>query len=217
MTEPAPVDGAALVAQAKALGVNLDADAATQLLAYLDAMLLVNQQVNLTAIRDRAQAVVLHVLDTLALGRLPLQAHHALDLGSGNGFPGVAVAALYPQASIVLMDRTQKKVRAMGACLMTAGLDRVETMALDAAQAPALQRELRSAFDLVTARALGTPDEVAELAAPLCQGGGSLLLWLEGGAVPAVKLPSFRLVRSEHYQLPEPAARERVLAWYRRS
>lgn len=212
----APTDGPTLQAQAEALGSTLGPDAAEGLLRYLDAMLEVNQQVNLTAIRDREQAVVLHALDGLALGRLPLQPQHVLDLGTGNGFPGVAVAALHPRASVVLLDRTQKKIRAIGACLLTARLPDVETLALDAAQAPALRRELRAAFDLVTARAVGTPDAVAELAAPLCRPGGSLVLWLDQDAPSPDRLGPFRLQRREEYSLPEPAARQRVLAWYRR-
>ena len=168
--EPAagpPSDAASLCSQAKELGVDLPTPGAESLLAYLDAMLEVNQQVNLTAIRDREQALVLHVLDGLAAGLHGLRPQHVLDLGSGNGFPGVAVAALHPKASVMLLDRTGKKVRAMGACLMTARLQGIETLQMDAAQAPTLRRDLRQAFDLVTARAVGQPGPLAALAAPL--------------------------------------------------
>ena len=59
VTEPAnPTDANRLVALAKTLGVTIDEPNAAQLLAYLDAMLVVNEQINLTAVRDREQAVV---------------------------------------------------------------------------------------------------------------------------------------------------------------
>jgi 16S rRNA (guanine527-N7)-methyltransferase len=205
-----------LIERAKALGAQIDEPRAARLLRYLDAMLLLNEQINLTAVRDRAEAIVLHVLDGLAFAALGLHPSHVLDLGTGNGFPGVCVAALHPGASVVLLDRTGKKVRAIGSCLVSSGLHGVETMQMDAAQAPALRSELRHAFDVVTARAVGRPQLVAELAAPLVRPGGSLVLWLEHDAVIEDKLGAFRLHRRQEYDLPAPAARRRVLAHWKR-
>jgi 16S rRNA (guanine527-N7)-methyltransferase len=215
---PAPnrTDAAALVQAARALGAELDEPRAGRLLAYLDAMLATNEHVNLTAVRDREQAVVLHVLDGLAFARTRLRPAHALDVGTGNGFPGVCVAALHPGASVVLMDRTGKKVRAIGGCLVAARLDGVETMQMDAQQAPALARELRHAFDLVTARAVGKPELLADLAAPLTRPGGHLVVWLDADAETPKQLEGFRLVERIVYELPAPAARQRVLGHWQR-
>ena len=204
-----------LVERAKALGASLDQPRAARLLAYLDAMLALNEQINLTAVREPAEALVLHVLDGLAFAALGLHPAHVLDLGSGNGFPGVCVATLHPGASVVLLDRTGKKVRAIGSCLVASKFDGVETLQLDAAQAPALQKELRHAFDVVLARAVGRPELVAELAAPLLRPGGTLVLWLEHGAETPEKLGALRLVKRHEYDLPEPAARRRILALWR--
>lgn len=209
-------DPKALVAAAKALGADLDEPRAQRLLAYLDAMLLLNEQINLTAVRDREQAVVLHALDGLAFALSGLRPRHALDLGTGNGFPGVAVAALHPGASVLLMDRTGKKVRAIGSCLVTARFDGVETVQLDAQQAPALRRELRHAFDLVTARAVGKPELMAEMADPLLRPGGHLVLWLDADAGAPEKLGPFRRTALHRYKLPPPAERERVLACWQK-
>lgn len=204
-----------LVERASALGAELDVGRAATLLAFLDAMLVLNAQINLTAVRDREAAVVLHALDGLAFARSGLHPHHVLDLGSGNGFPGVCIAALHPGTSLALMDKTGKKVRAIGSCLMTAGLDDIETMHLDAAQAPGLHRELRHAFDVVVARAVGRPEAVAPLAEPLCRPGGHLVMWLEADAEIPQRLGRFRLERAIGYELPEPAARRRQLAIWR--
>ncbi len=210
-----PSDAANLVERAKALGISLNVDKADSLLRYLDAMLALNEQVNLTGIRDRETAVVLHALDGLAFALTEIAPQHLLDLGSGNGFPGVAVAALHSRASIVLIDRTGKKVRAMGACLMTARIQGVETMQIDAAQAPALNREMRAAFDVITARAVGTPAAIAEMAQPLLRPGGHLVLWLDAGAEAADVLDRCQREQTIEYNLPEPAVRRRRLAVYR--
>jgi 16S rRNA (guanine527-N7)-methyltransferase len=213
----AATDARSLLAAAKALGAELDEPRASRLLAYLDAMLALNEQINLTAVRDREQAVVLHALDGLAFARTGLHPRHVLDLGTGNGFPGVAIATLHQGASVVLMDRTGKKVRAVGSCLVTARFDGVETLLLDAAQAPTLRRELRHAFDLVVARAVGKPAEVALLAEPLTRPGGHLVLWLDADADVEPRLGAFRLVDTYPYDLPAPAARRRVLGCWKRA
>jgi len=215
VNEPPTTDPTALVRLATALGVELEAAQAGPLLAYLDAMLALNEQINLTGIRDRETAVVLHVLDSLAFGLLRLQPRHVLDLGSGNGFPGVAVAALQPRASVVLLDRTGKKVRAIGSCLLTAKLSGIETLLGDAAQVPALHRELRKACDLVLARAVGAPTQLAEMAAPLLRHGGQMVLWLDADAEVPERLPGFRRQQQIGYDLPAPAARHRQIACWR--
>ncbi len=215
---PSPAtDAATLVAKAAALGVTLAADGAASLLAYLDAVLALNEQINLTAVRDREAAVVLHALDSLAFALLGLGPQHVLDLGSGNGFPGVAVALLHPNASVLLLDRTGKKIRAIGTCLLTARIAGVETLQQDAQQVPSLHRDLRGAFDLVTARAVGQPGEVAALAAPLLQRRGSLVLWLDTATEAPMALADFRREQVRDYALPEPAPRLRRLAHYRRN
>lgn len=206
-----------LLARAKPLGAELDEARAAQLLAYLDAMLVLNEQINLTAVRDRAAAIVLHALDGLAFARTGLRPAHVLDLGTGNGFPGVCVAVLHPLASVMLMDRTGKKVRAVGSCLVTAKLDRVETVNLDAQQAPALRADLRHAFDVVTARAVGKPEQMAELADPLLRPGGQLVLWLDADADAPERLGSLRRAGLHDYELPAPAARQRRIGrWQKR-
>ncbi|MEZ5965797.1 MAG: RsmG family class I SAM-dependent methyltransferase [Planctomycetota bacterium] len=218
MSEPAPLDEAAhgLADEAAALGVTLDHAVAQRVLRYLDAMLRENEHVNLTAIRATGAATVLHALDSLAAARaVATPPTAALDLGTGNGFPGVAVAALWPACRVVLCDRTQKKVAAVARALRAAGDAQTEAVALDVAQAQALRPDWCSAFDLVTVRAVATPKEVGALAKPLVRAGGTLLLWLDH-ETDAPRLHGFSAPDIVVYDLPEPAPRRRRLAAYRR-
>jgi 16S rRNA (guanine527-N7)-methyltransferase len=169
---------------AATIDVRLPDAAAARLAAYLDAMLEENRRVNLTAIRDPGAALWLHAVDAVAIARVVTEAPAAvLDLGTGNGFPGVAAAALWPGCRVVLCDRTRKKVDAVQRALVAAGL-RAETLWLDAAQAPTARPELRGAFDLVLARAVAEPVAVARLAAPLLAAGGRLVVWQTGDDHP---------------------------------
>jgi len=213
---PEQTDPAALTEKARALGVELSEHAADEVLSYLDAMLQTNEHINLTAVRDPEDAVVLHALDSLAFGLTGIVPHHVLDLGTGNGFPGVGVAALHPAATVNLMDKTGKKVRAVGTCLVSSGLDRIETLQMDARQAPSLRKDFRHGFDLLTARAVARPHEVASMAESLVRPGGHLVIWLEEDAETPDKIGRFRGCRVIRYSLPEPAARARKLAIWQR-
>lgn len=212
MDEPAQ-----LVDLARAIGCEIAPDSAEKLVAYLDAMLDENTRVNLTAVRDRESALLLHALDSLGLGLVACDPSRALDLGTGNGFPGIAIHALFPTAHVTLLDRTRKKVAAIERALRRAEIDdaRVHALADDAAQLPA--HGGRASFRLITARAVATPKEVGKLAAPLLEREGVLALWLSEDAEAPEKLAG-GLVRREvsEYDLPEPANRTRRIAAYTR-
>lgn len=214
---PEPQDLRALIDQAHALGIAVDEQQASEVLRYLGAMLETNQHINLTAVREWPAAIVLHALDSLAFGLAELTPRNVLDLGTGNGFPGVGVAALYPDASVLLMDKTGKKVRAIASCLEQAGMQRVETLQMDANQVPALRPEFEHSYDLLTARAVARPAQIATMAQPLVRPSGYLALWLEEDADMPEKLGKFRRQKVLTYELPEPAKRVRKLAIWQRS
>jgi 16S rRNA (guanine527-N7)-methyltransferase len=214
-TPPAATDPVAWLQRAAAeLGVPIARPAAAALVAYVDALLALNASINLTAIRDRPSALALHALDSLAIGLVRLAPARVLDLGSGNGFPGVAVHLLYPDAAATLLDRTQKKAAAMARLLQQTGLDRgIEVAAFDAAQAPVPHR---GRYDLVTARAVAPPLGTARAALPLLARGGRLALWLDADSPAPLALAGLRREALVPYRLPEPAPRERRIVVYRR-
>jgi 16S rRNA (guanine527-N7)-methyltransferase len=212
-------DASELTAMAAAIDCTISIGAAEQLLAFLDAMLDENQRINLTAVREREAAVLFHALDSLAAGSaaLGVEATSCLDLGTGNGFPGVAIACLFPEAEVTLMDRTLKKLEAIKRALAAAGFrsDRVRTVQMDAAEAPAHGHARR--YDLVTARALGDPRVVGRLAQPLIRPGGSLLFWMsEEQRAKSTAIKVYQQPRYFDYALPAPACRVRSLARFER-
>ncbi len=199
---------------AAAFDCDLPVDRAELLLAFLDAMLEENRRVNLTAVREREAAVIFHALDSLALGSRTLEVvpARALDIGTGNGFPGVAIACLFPEADVLLMDRTLKKLKAIERALVAAGLNsgRITTTQMDAAEAPAHGH--RGSFDLVTARAVGAPTAMGALAAPLLRSSGRLLCWLSEETEYDPSLSGgLRQRKALRYELPGPDPRVRRL------
>jgi len=203
--------------QAANFGCNLPTDRAERLLAFLDAMLEENKHINLTAVRERAAAIVFHALDSVAMGSavFDLQPTNCLDIGTGNGFPGVAIACLFPEAKVLLMDRTLKKLKAIERALDAAGFEpgQITTVQMDAAEAQAHGHLY--AFDLITARAVKPPEGLAVLAAPLLKRDGQLLCWLSGDTPVPKELPEKLCKQAElKYDLPAPADRVRRLVSY---
>jgi len=85
------------------LGLNLPDDAQQKLLAFRDLLLKWNKTYNLTALRDPAQAISHHLLDSLAI--LPhVGDGNLLDVGSGGGLPGIPLAIARPDLSVSMVD-----------------------------------------------------------------------------------------------------------------
>lgn len=218
MTGERAIDPQAIVDAARAIEVDVAAEVARPLAAFLDAMLEENRRVNLTAVREPAAAIWLHVVDALGLLRVtdsPPQA--VFDLGTGNGFPGVVAAAVFPAARVVLCDRTRKKVDAVARALAVAGIA-AEPLWLDAGQVRKARPELVGRFDLVLARAVADPITVARTALPLLAPGGRLACWLTADEHPPVMLAgNLRKERMFRYDLPQPEPRARAITTWRLS
>lgn len=100
----------------------------------------------------------------------------ALDIGSGGGLPGLVAACVDPGRSWVLVDRSQRAVDALHRAVTELGL--TATVTVIGADAADLGRDPghRHRYGLVTARAVGAPALVAELAAGLLRPGGRLVV-----------------------------------------
>jgi 16S rRNA (guanine527-N7)-methyltransferase len=163
--------------RARALGAELDPSKLALLGDFLARLLAMNEQVNLTAIKDPAEAWERHALDALSL--VPLLTDLApgarlADIGSGGGLPGIPLAIARPDLKVVLVESTQKKAAFLAAVAEALGLGNVTVLAERAEKL--LQGELFGAFDRVTARAVGRLSLLVPLTVPFLRPGGEALL-----------------------------------------
>ncbi len=77
---------------------------------YLDLLLKWNKAFNLTAVRERQQMEVLHLLDSLSIAPY-ISMNRLIDVGCGAGLPGIPLAILYPDKQFTLLDSNSKKTR----------------------------------------------------------------------------------------------------------
>lgn len=137
--------------------------------------LLENDETAPTTVRDRAQALDVHVADSLS--GLELAAVHdagrIADLGAGAGFPGLLLACALPRAQVSLVESVGRKCAWLERAI--AAMELANATAVNA-RAEAWPEGL-GAHDLVTARALAPLNVLAEYAAPLLAQGGALVAW----------------------------------------
>ena len=100
----------------------------------------------------------------------------ALDLGSGGGVPGLALAVWWPGSTWVLLDASERRTVFLEDAVETVGVaDRVSVVN-DPAEGHARDEAARGGFDLVVARSFGPPAVVAECGAPFLRVGGRLVV-----------------------------------------
>lgn len=156
-----------------ALGLALPAGAVARLLDYQALLERWNGTYNLTAVRDPAEMVTRHLLDSLAI--LPyVQGATLADLGTGPGLPGIVLAIAAPGRQILLVDSNGKKVRFLREAIRALKLEGVRAV-------QSRVEDVEGQFDCITARAF------ASLADMLAWGGHLLA---PGGRWLAMKGPS---------------------------
>ena len=146
----------------------------TRLIALLDTI--DASVVNVTAIRGRQAAIERHIAEVLA-GLNEIDAAppgSIIDVGSGNGIPGLVLGAARSNRDLHLIESVGRKAtlieQAANAMGLTAQIhsDRAEVVA---------NGPLRESSACVVARALAPPPVALELCSPLVAVGGRIVLW----------------------------------------
>ena len=217
------IDIEALKFQAAAFGVDLTDVQLRQFDLYAAELIAYNEKVNLTAITAPDEIVTKHFVDSLALlGQITVPEGASLaDVGTGAGFPGMALLIARPDLRVTLMDSVNKKLEFLRQLSIKLELDPeiVHIRAEDAGRDP----KYREHFDCVTARAVSQLNKLAEYCVPLVRPGGTFAPLkapltdeeAETGKLAAGKL-GCRLLEIKRYQIPGGDGRE-VLIFEKRS
>ncbi len=128
-----------------------------------------------TAVRDVDRAVNAHVADALAALELDTMNAAAViaDIGSGAGFPGVALAIARPDAAVRLIESQRRKCEFLESVCVDAEIENASVVWARAEE----WREGLAGNDAVAARAVAAQPVVLEYAAPLLRLGGTLVDW----------------------------------------
>ena len=184
-----------------------------QLRALQDLLRSWNSRVNLTRLVEGDDYWINQVFDSLwplqAELRSPHQSRVAIDVGTGGGFPGLAVAIAMPGSRMTLLDSVGRKTAAVQAMVDDLGLSDRVSVRTDRIESGGHDSTLRGGFDLAMARAVAAAPVVAEYLVPLLKPDGNALLYrgqwgdtdqrqLNRALVPL----NAQLSSSQHCQLP---------------
>jgi 16S rRNA (guanine527-N7)-methyltransferase len=178
-----------------------------------------NKVYNLTAVRDPAEMLTHHLLDSLA-AVAPLQKHlqnrgltnaRVLDVGSGAGLPGVVLAICCPTLAVTCVDTVGKKAAFIKHVALALGLPNL--MGLHARV-----ETIKQPFDVICSRAFASlADFTGWSQAALAPGG----VWMAlKGKHPAEELamlpPNVAMFHVEPLTVPGLAA-ERCIIWLQKA
>jgi len=198
------------------LGLALDADQQARLLAYQDLIAKWNRVYNLTAVRDPAEMLTHHLLDSLSVV-LPLRRHAAgrplrlLDVGSGAGLPGVVLAIAEPGWQITCVDTVGKKASFIQQAAAELGLRQLRSQHARVEELPP------GGADVVTSRAFASLSDFTRLTAKHLAAADGIWMAMKGKPPTAeiAELPStLDVFHVEPLQVPDLDA-ERCLIWIR--
>ena len=146
-----------------------------KLLSYIDMVLERNEHINLTAIRDRDEAIVKHLADSLSVLEVSefWDAKTVIDVGTGAGFPGALLAITCPFKHFVLLDSTRKRLRVIDEFAEALGIDNIETVHARAEEAG--RQEYAAKFDICVSRAVADLSKLVGWCLPFVKKDGAFI------------------------------------------
>jgi 16S rRNA (guanine527-N7)-methyltransferase len=165
---------------AAALGATLDEPTRAAIALWLERLQQWNARMNLTAARCEDELVDLMLADALVLAPRMGREARVVDVGTGAGAPGLALALLRPDLRLTLVEPLAKRAAFLRTVL---GEVRRADVTLERARGEALAG--RRAWDVAVSRATLPPTAWLDLAVTLACPGGSAWVLLAREGMPA--------------------------------
>ena len=164
----------------EALQLTPDPQAIARYRIYYDYLDEQNRVMNLTAISGEEDSARLHFLDCAALLKeADFAGRRVIDVGTGAGFPGLALKVACPSIELTLLDSLDKRVRFLQTLCKKLGFADVQCLHARAEEAPA---QLRQSCDIAVSRAVARLNLLCELCLPFVKVGGLFLAMKGPGA-----------------------------------
>jgi 16S rRNA (guanine527-N7)-methyltransferase len=182
----------------------------TQIRQYVELLLLWNKRLNLTSIRDPQEIVTRHFGESMFLCTLlRLENCRLADVGSGAGFPGLAIKITRPSVQTTLIEGNQKKCGFLSEVVRKIGISGVDIL-------PARFEDLRipqESKEILTARAIGGWARLLGWAKSVITPAGHVALWVgEQDSIKISRTPGW----AWHPPVRIPESQRRFLLFGRR-
>src|SRR3989441_7654390 len=183
-TMPAPPSAAVI---RRALGeFELPAydDQVLQIQRYIEILLIWNEKVNLTSIRDPLEILYRHFCESMyASVAVPVENGRLADVGSGGGFPGLPLKIIRPNLRVFLVESNLKKATFLAEVIRELGLNGTQVLVRRYEE---LHEEI-APLDYVCSRALGEFPAFLDWAASDQIGAKQVILWIGARDLPEIQ------------------------------
>ena len=158
------------------LRITLSNEQLEQFLIYYEMLVEWNEKMNLTAITDFQDVMKKHFVDSVSLIKAydVTKSVSIIDVGTGAGFPGLALKIAFPQLRVTLLDSLNKRILFLDAVIDKLNLSDVETIH-GRAEDFAKPGKLREKFDLCVSRAVANLSTLSEYCLPFIKVGGKFV------------------------------------------
>ena len=209
---PAGRDEAAVIrAAASGLGLDMDAAALERVLRFSETLATWNRRLRLTGDQDRVRIAEHHIADSLAVVTLLPDAGPAVDIGSGQGFPGIILGCMRPDLELILIESRRRRANFLRDAIRRIPL--VHATVLEE-RAESVAGRVTGLARFVVARALRL-DVFLDLARPLlAPDGRAVAMRSEHGRRAAAETAArarFRVCEERRYTLPDGSSRVLVV------
>lgn len=194
-------------AAASALGLAMDADALARILRFSATLATWNRRLRLTGEQDPVRIAEQHTADSLAVvGLLPAEGP-VVDIGSGQGFPGIILGCMRPDLELVLVESRRRRANFLRDAIRQIPLPNAE---VGEQRAESIGAPLAGRARIVVARAIRLED-LLRLARPLLASDGRVIaMQSERGRSEAGRIGAsarFRVCEEHPYALPDGSPR----------
>ena len=204
-----PESLALLVEGSHKMGVKLGKTELDQFDKFIALLQKWTRKISLTAIREEKDIVIKHILDSLLLHDRIKDSWFVLDIGSGNGCPGIPLKIARPSIRLLMVESRGRKVSFLRTAIRELGL--ADSQAIQQrAEDPVFQSGLKGQLDIVTARAVAKTSKLVQAGMPYLKPTGKILL-MKGSKVeeeleiakPVIEKLKAKVESIEDLKIPE--------------
>ena len=195
----------------KALDITLSEKQIEQFIIYYEMLVEKNQVMNLTAITEYDEVMKKHFIDSISL----IKAYDVnkkvtlIDVGTGAGFPGLALKIAYPNLHVTLLDSLNKRIQFLDEVIEKLQLSGIETIH-GRAEDLAKPGKLREKFDLCVSRAVANLSTLSEYCLPFVKVNGEFISYKSEKiteemdvAKKAISILGGKVEKQVEFQLPD--------------
>lgn len=169
-----------------------------QLVQYVELLDKWNSAYNLTSVRDPAEMLVKHIMDSVVVAPF-LRGSRIIDVGTGPGLPGIPLAICRPDLQFTLLDSLGKRIRFLNQVKLQLGLSNVTPL-----QSRVEDHQPAEGYQQIISRAFASMSDMVHWCQHLPAADGQFLA-MKGALVQEeiAALPDFvKVVGNETLQVP---------------